>query len=169
MKLKEFIIEAAVDDLSAEYDTQQQTKAQTKAATPYNQSKLGNFIGGTAQPTSMVGKALNTLNPTNVISKLGGVAGGLNNALQAGKNAGLSGVSVAYKGSPADISRDPADQKAAAQPVAPAGGQPIAYVQGKVDTHVAQYLTKAAANQPLKQATGNTNIDSILKAAGLLK
>ena len=53
--------------------------------------------------------------------------------------------------------------------VQPTGNQTIAYVPGKVDAHVADYLTKAANNQPLKQATGNQQIDVILKAAGLLK
>ena len=52
---------------------------------------------------------------------------------------------------------------------APAGNQPIDYIPGKIDAHVADYLTKAANRQPLKQSTGNQNIDTILKAAGLLR
>ena len=52
---------------------------------------------------------------------------------------------------------------------APAGNQPIDYIPGKIDAHVANYLTKAANRQPLKQSTGNQNIDTILKAAGLLR
>ena len=51
----------------------------------------------------------------------------------------------------------------------PAGNQPINYIPGKIDAHVADYLTKAANRQPLKQSTGNQNIDTILKAAGLLR
>ena len=165
MRSKEFTKEAAVDDLYAQAQAQKQQKDQARANTPYNQSTVGNWIGG--KSTNPIAK---TINPTNVINKLGGVAGGLNNALKLGAQSGLGGVSVAYKGSP--------DQQAAANekpslgtkptPTS-AGDQTIEYVPGKVDAQVSDYLTKSAKGQPAKQPTGNVEIDKILKAAGILK
>jgi hypothetical protein len=142
---------------------------QTTVQTPYNQSGLGNFIGGqvgknSPPPTTLGGKiaqgAANAVSPTNIANKATSAISGLGNALKAGAQSGLGGVSVAYKG-------PPGQQKQAG--AAPLGNQPIDYIPGKIDAHVADYLTKAANRQPLKQSTGNQNIDTILKAAGLLR
>ena len=45
----------------------------------------------------------------------------------------------------------------------------VGFIKGKVDPDVAAYLKQAAGNNPLQQATGNTEIDNILQTAGLLK
>jgi hypothetical protein len=158
MRSKEFTKESAIDDLSAQMQAQQQQKNQAKANTPYNQSAVGNWIGG--KSTNPIARAIN---PTSAVNTLGGVAGGLNNALKIGAQGGLGGVDVAYKGSPDQL----ADPTLGAK-TAPAGNQSIDYVPGKIDAHVADYLTKAAKGQPAKY-TGNVEIDKILKAAGILK
>jgi hypothetical protein len=148
-------IDQIISQAEQPVDINQATSA--KPATPYNQSTVGNWIGG--KSTNPIAKAIN---PTNVIDKLGGVAGGLNNALKLGAQSGLGGVEVAYKGSPDQ-------QAAAAEKPTTAGNQPIDYIPGKIDAYVADYLTKSAKGQPAKQATGNVEIDKILKAAGILK
>ena len=55
------------------------------------------------------------------------------------------------------------------QPGLAGTGKPTGYIRGKVDPDVANYLKQAAGNQPLKQPTGNEEIDTILQNAGLLK
>lgn len=154
MRYKDLIKEAPIDDMIA----QAGTKPDKASNTPYNQSTVGNWIGG--KSTNPIAKAIN---PTNVINKLGGVAGGLNTALKLGAQSGLGGVGVAYKGSP--------DQQASGIKPTPitAGDQPVEYVPGKIDARVADYLNKSAKGQRAKQPTGNVEIDNILKAAGILK
>ena len=165
MKSREFIQDSALDDMVAQ--VKEPKPIQPKL--PYNQSGLGNFIGGqvgknSPPPTTLGGKlaqgAANAVSPTNIANKATSVVSGLGNALKAGAQSGLGGVSVAYKG-------PPGQQKQAG--AAALGNQPIDYIPGKIDAHVADYLKKAANSQPLKQSTGNTNIDNILKAAGLIK
>lgn len=163
MRAKEITKETAVDDLYAQMQAQQRQKDQSKANIPYNQSTVGNWIGG--KSTNSIAKAIN---PTNVIDKLGGVAGGLNTALKLGAQSGLGGVEVAYKGSPDQQAAATEKPMLGAKPT-PASNQSINYVPGKVDSQVADYLSKSAKGQPAKQATGNVEIDKILKAAGILK
>jgi hypothetical protein len=136
MKSKEFLNEAPIDQVIQ----QAQTQPTAKSNLPYNQNqnKVSNFVGKAAIGT---------------VNKLGGVAGGLNKALQTGRQSGLGGVSVAYKGPPGEQQKD-----------RPLGGD-----TAPDDSQVVDHLKKAANNQPLKQATGNQGIDTLLKNAGLLK
>jgi hypothetical protein len=161
MKSKDFIRDSALDDMVA----QERQPKTTPPKTPYNQSGLGNWIGGqvgknSPPPTTLGGKlaqgTANAISPTNVVNKIGSLAGGLNTALQAGAKSGLGGVSVGY--------RDPSKQQAPADAgEAPEGNQPVDTEQ------VEAYLKQTADRQPLKQSTGNANIDQLLKNAGLLK
>ena len=133
MRSKEFIRDSALDDMVAQ--GRQSAPAQPKL--PYNQSKVGNFVGKTvAGAANLAGK---------------GVAG-LGNALGAGFGKSLAGGYSFGAG---------------------VGGgstsNEIPYVASNVDPKVANYLKKAAKGQPLKQNTGNTEFDAMLKNAGLLK
>jgi hypothetical protein len=136
MKSKEFLNEAPIDQVIQ----QAQTQPNAKSNLPYNQNqnKVSNFVGKAAIGT---------------VNKIGSLAGGLNAALQAGKSAGLGGVSVAYKGPPEEQQKD-----------RPLGGN-----KAPDDSQVVDHLKNTANNQPLKQATGNQGIDTLLKNAGLLK
>jgi hypothetical protein len=151
MRSKEFIRDSALDDMVA----QAGTKPTPPPGRQYNQSKVGDWIGGTAQPTTMLGKATNTISPTNILNKASGVANGFTNAWQAGAGGGPGGTSVAYKGRPGEQNQQQQQQ--------PAGNQPID------DKKIANYLKQASKNMPLKQNTGNQGIDTLLKNAGLLK
>ena len=149
MRAKEFIQDSVLDDMVAQV---KQPKPTTPPERQYNQSKVGDWIGGTAKPTTMLGKAANAVSPTNVLNKATGVASGFTNAWQAGAGGGPGGTSVAYKGRPGEQQQQPA-----------ASNQPID------DKKIANYLKQASKNMPLKQNTGNQGIDTLLKNVGLLK
>jgi len=131
MRRKEFIRDSALDDMVA----QAKEPKPTQPKLPYNQSKVGNFIGkAVAGTANLAGQGVK----------------GLGGALGAGF--GKSMASGHSFGGPAGASA--------------ASGIP--YQPNKIDPKVANYLKKAAGGQPLKQATGNTEFDVMLKNAGLL-
>jgi len=132
MRSKEFIRDSALDDMVAQ--VKQPKPEQPKL--PYNQSKVGNFVGKTvAGAANLAGK---------------GVAG-LGNALGAGFGKSLAG-GYSFGAGPSSTAHSG-----------------IPYQANTVDPKVADYLKKAAKDQPLKQGTGNTEFDAMLKNAGLLK
>ena len=153
MKSKEFIQDSVLDDMVAQAKKPEPAPAQPKL--PYNQSGLGNFISGqvgknSPPPTTVGGKiaqgAANAVSPTNILNKATSAVGGLGNALGQGFNKSLTGTSFGQLG----------------------GNQELPYQANNVDPKVANYLKKAAKGQPLKQGTGNTEFDAMLKNAGLL-
>jgi hypothetical protein len=133
MRSKEFIQDSALDDMVAQ--VKQPAPAQPKL--PYNQSKVGNFIGKTvAGAANLAGQG---------VKGLGGALGaGFDKSMASGYSfGGSAGSGSAFGGIP--------------------------YVSSNVDPKVANYLKQAAKGQPLKQGTGNTEFDTMLKNAGLLK
>ena len=132
MKSREFIQDSALDDMVAQVKEPKPTQPKL----PYNQSKVGNFIGkAVAGTANLAGQGVK----------------GLSGALGAGFDKSMaSGYSFG----------------------GPSGGSTssgIPYVSSNVDPKVANYLKQAAKGQPLKQGTGNTEFDTMLKNAGLLK
>jgi hypothetical protein len=157
MRSKEFIQDSVLDNMVAQ--VKQPAPAQPKL--PYNQSKVGNWLGGqvgknSPPPTTLVGKlaqgAANAVSPTNLVNKATGAVSGLGNALGAGIGKSLTGGYSFGAGVGGGTV---------------AGGIP--FKDGQIDPKVADYLKKAAKGQPLKQNTGNTEFDAMLKNAGLLK
>jgi hypothetical protein len=127
MKSREFIQDSALDDMVAQVKEPKPTQPKL----PYNQSKVGNFIGKTVAGTAnLAGQGVK----------------GLGGALGQGFNKSLTGTSFGQLG----------------------GNQELPYQANNVDPKVANYLKKAAKGQPLKQSTGNTEFDAMLKNAGLL-
>lgn len=107
---------------------------------PYNQSRIGNKIGkGLAKGFAGVGQ----------------MAAGANKAIATGAGTTLSAGTRLHK----------SGYGAGAQLSSPS----LDYLPGKIDANVVDYLTQAANKQPLKTGTGNTGIDNILRATGLLK
>jgi hypothetical protein len=131
MKSREFIQDSALDDMFAQ--VKEPEPAQPKL--PYNQSKVGNFIGkAVAGTANLAGQGVK----------------GLGGALGAGF--GKSMASGSSFGGPAGA----------------AATSEIPYQPNKIDPKVAGYLKQATKGQPLKQGTGNTEFDAMLKNAGLL-
>lgn len=154
MKSKEFIQDSAPDDMVAQ--VKQPEPAPTQPKLPYNQSGVGNWLGGqvgknSPPPTTWRGKiaqgAANAVSPTNILNKATGAVSGLGNALGQGFHKSLTGTSFGQLG----------------------GNQELPYQANKIDPKVANYLKKAAGGQPLKQGTNNAEFDTMLKNAGLLK
>jgi hypothetical protein len=133
MKSNEFVQkESALDDM-----VDQAKQSKTTSTLPYNQSKVGNFIGKTvAGAANLAGRG---------VKGLGGALGaGFDKSMTSGHSfGGIAGGGSAFSGIP--------------------------YQTNNVDPKVADYLKKAAKGQPLKQATGNPEFDTMLKNAGLLK
>ena len=156
MKSKEFIQDSALDDMVAQVKEPKPTQPKL----PYNQSGVGNWLGGqvgknSPPPTTLGGKiaqgAANAVSPTNILNKATSAVSGLGGALGAGFGKSMaSGYSFG----------------------GPSGGSTssgIPYQANKIDPKVADYLKQAAKGQPLKQGTDNIEFDAMLKNAGLLK
>ena len=142
MKSTDFIRESGID--------QEITKAQAQPGSPVTPKTPSQVVPRINQGINFLGQAIAQGANKQLGPGVGNQMTGQQAWAQAGKQTGVT----KYQGV-----------------AAPAVGsdQPITYVQGKVDPQVAAYLIKAAGNQPLKQATGNPNIDNIFKAARLLK
>jgi len=132
MKSREFIQDSALDDMVAQVKEPKPTQPKL----PYNQSKVGNFIGkAVAGTANLAGQG---------VKGLGGALGaGFGKSMASGYSFG-----------------------------GPSGGSTssgIPYQANKIDPKVADYLKQASGNKPLKQGTDNTEFDTMLKNAGLLK
>lgn len=120
---------------------------------PYNQSKVGNALGA-------VGAG--ALNKVSGSMGKGGMLGTLGNALKAGLNPSVANA--------VDASHTGIGSQAFANKMAGNSEETaMRYVPGQPDPKVIDYLKQASKGVPLTQGTGNTDIDDLLRNAGLIK